>query len=238
LEHSREPVAESTLGHLHRDGVELLPPELSGLLEAADPAAREAAWKTFVEAHSRLLLYTARKLDRDYDATMDAYAYVLEQLRRDDFQRLRAYVSDDRSKFTTWLVVVARRLCLDRLRQRYGRPPDAEPDHGEARAVRRRLVDLLGEELDTLGLADAAGGDPETQLRARELSRALAGVLGDLEPRDQLVLKLRFEDGLPAREIAQVMRFATPFHVYRRINTLLEHLRAALARRGVQGPEP
>jgi RNA polymerase sigma factor (sigma-70 family) len=211
---------------------------LSGLLEAADPAAREAAWKTFVEAHSRLLLYTARKLDRDYDATMDAYAYLLEQLRRDDFRRLRAYVSDARSKFTTWLVVVARRLCLDRLRQRYGRAPEAEPANREARAVRRRLVDLLAEELDAAVLGDTAGGDPETQLRAKELSRTLTGVLGDLEPRDQLLLKLRFEDELPAREIARLMRFATPFHVYRRINTLLERLRAALARHGVQGPEP
>jgi RNA polymerase sigma factor (sigma-70 family) len=211
---------------------------LSRLLEAADPAAREAAWKTFVEAHSRLLLYTARKLDRDYDATMDAYTHLLEQLRRDDFQRLRAYVADGRSKFTTWLVVVARRLCLDRLRQRYGRAQDAEPDSREARAVRRRLVDLLGEELDTADLADTSGGDAETQLRARELSHALTRVLGDLEPRDQLLLKLRFEDGLPAREIARLMRFATLFHVYRRINTLLEQLRAALARRGVQDSKP
>lgn len=169
---------------------------------------------------------------------MDAYAYLLEQLRRDDFQRLRAYVSDDRSRFTTWLVVVARRLCLDRLRQRYGRAPDAEADNRETHAVRRRLVDLLGEELDTAVLADTAGADPETHLLANELRRVLTGVVGELEPRDQLLLKLRFEDELPAREIAQVMRFATPFHVYRRINTLLGQLRAALARRGVQGSEP
>lgn len=113
--------------------VSLLPPELSGLLEAADPAAREAAWKTFVETHSRLLLHTACALSRDYDAAMDAYAYILEQLRRDEFHRLRAYTTQSRCTFTTWLVAVARRLCLDRIRQRYGRSHGAGPESHEAR---------------------------------------------------------------------------------------------------------
>lgn len=218
--------------------VQLLPSELHGLLQAADPAAREAAWKTFLETHSRLLLHTARTLGRDYDAMMDTYAYLLEQLQRDDFHRLRAYVVDDRSKFTTWLVVVARRLCLDYLRHRYGRP-DAGPRSSMARAVRRQLVDFLAEEIDPSGRTDPAAPDnPETQLRKSELSKALIDALGDLEPRDRLLLKFRFDDDLPAREIGQVMGFATPFHVYRRLNSLLERLRAALIRRGIGGPEP
>jgi RNA polymerase sigma factor (sigma-70 family) len=170
---------------------------------------------------------------------MDAYAYLLEQLRRDDFTRLRAYVSDGRTKFTTWLVVVARRLCLDHLRQRYGRPQDAGPRSSATRAVRRRLIDHLVEELDPSGHSDpAAIDDPETRLRMMELSRALTGALGGLEPRDQLLLKLRFDDGLAAREIGQVMGFPTPFHVYRRLNALLERLRAMLHGRGIQGSEP
>ena len=197
------------------------------------------AWKTFLETHSRLLLHTARTLGRDYDAAMDAYAYLLEQLRRDDFRRLQAYVADERTKFTTWLVVVARRLCLDHLRHRYGRSQDSGERSSAARAVRRQLVDLLAEGLDPSGRTDPAAADnPEIQLRTRELSRTLAEVLGGLEPRDQLLLTLRFQDGLPAREIGQVMGFPTPFHVYRRLNTLLEELRAALGRRGVQGSEP
>jgi len=197
------------------------------------------AWKTFLETHSRLLLHTARTLGRDYDAAMDAYAYLLEQLRRDDFRRLRAYIPDGRTKFTTWLVVVARRMCLDHLRQRYGRPQDAGSRSSSTRALRRQLVDLLVEELDPSGRSDpAAVDDPETQLRLRELSRALTDALGGLEPKDQLLLRLRFDDGLPAREIGQVMGFPTPFHVYRRLNLLLDRLRVELGRRGVQGPEP
>ena len=169
---------------------------------------------------------------------MDAYAYMLEQLHRDDFRRLRGYVSDGRTKFTTWLVVVARRVCLDHLRQRYGRQESASPDR-EAHAARRRLVDLLAEELDVSGAADAtAAGNPETQLRANELSRAVAAALSGFEPRDRLLLKLRFEDGLPASEIAQIMAFTTQFHVYRRLNAVLEQVRAALRGRGVQDSEP
>lgn len=160
---------------------------------------------------------------------MDAYAYVLEQLRRDDCHRLRSYVSDGRGKFTTWLVVVARRLCIDYIRQRYGR---------EAGASRRNLVDLLVEQLDPADLADHTSPDPETSLRVHELSGALGGALGALDARDRLLLKLRFEDDLPAREIGQIMGFRTPFHVYRRLNALLERLRTALGRRGVQGSEP
>ena len=216
----------------------MVPRELSRLLDAADPAAREAAWTSFLETHSRLLLHTARTLHRDYDAAMDAYAYLLEQLRRHDFSRLRSYTADSGSKFTTWLVVVARRVCLDRLLQRYGRPQDASPEGREVQAARRRLVDLLGEQLDPSDVADPAHQTPETDLRSDELSRVLTSALSTLEPRDRLLLTLRFEDGIPVREIGQVMGFPTPFHVYRRIHTLLDRLRAVLRQRGVEGPEP
>ena len=216
----------------------MAPRELYDLLDAADPAAREAAWKSFLETHSRLLLHTARTLHRDYDATMDAYAYLLDQLRHNDFHRLRSYAADSGSKFTTWLVVVARRVCLDRLRQRYGRRQNASPESREAQAARGRLVDLLAEDLDPSDVADPAGGTPETNLRAAELSRSLTNALSRLEPRDRLLLTLRFEDGLPAREIGQVMGFPTPFHVYRRIHALLEGLQAVLRRRGVEDSEP
>src|SRR5690349_3819630 len=179
-------------------------------------------------------MHTARTTGRDYDATMDAYAYLLEQLRRDDFHRLRAYTVQSHCKFTTWLVVVARRLCLDRERQRYGRRQGAEQQSHEATGARRRLVDLVAEELNASELADPTGENPERQLRANELNQALLSALMGLEPRDRLLLQLRFADGLAAREIGQVIGFPTPFHVYRRLNTLLGQLRAALARRGVR----
>jgi RNA polymerase sigma factor (sigma-70 family) len=216
----------------------VLPPELSALLDARDDTAREAAWTRFLEVHSRLLLHVARGPDRDYDAAMDAYAYLLQQFQQDDFHRLRAYTADGRGRFTTWLVVVARRLCLDHLRHRYGRVRDAEAGGREAHTIRRRLVDYVAEEIDSAELPDAGTRDPEARLRAAELSRSLGEVLGTLDPRDRLLLTLRFEDDLPAREIARLMGFATPFHVYRRLAALLATLRRSLDRRGVHDPEP
>jgi len=214
------------------------PVELSALLTARDASKREAAWQVFIAAYNQVLLHTARSLDRDYDASMDAYTYLLERLREDDFRRLRAYAPSDRTRFTTWLVVVARRLCLDHLRRRYGRVQTAEPQSVEARAVRRRLVDHLAEEIDSADLPDGGMGDPHAQLRAAELSRSLADALRGLDPRDQLLLTLRFTDERPAREIALMMKYPTPFHVYRRLAVVLDLLRAALARRGVRESEP
>lgn len=212
-----------------------LPPDLSRLLDAAGPPAREEAWTQFVGTYSRLLLHTARSLAPQYDAAMDAYTYVLEELRRDDFRRLRAYVADSRSKFSTWLVVVARRLCLDHYRQRYGRARGIGPQKREARAVRRRLADLFAEEIDPARLAHPGPETPETEFQRKELWEALEWAVKNLSPRDRLLLALRFEEDLSAREIAELMGFPTPFHVYRRLNSLFESIRQRLKRRGLEG---
>ena len=209
-------------------------PELIRLLTAPDPPTRDAAWDAFVAAHSRLLLHTARSLNHDHDAAMDGYAYVLEALRENEYRRLRAYAADGRSKFSTWLVVVARRLCLDFHRRRYGRARDPSVEGREARATRRRLVDLVGEELDLAGSSARSAADPDAELQVRERLGALDAALRGLSPGDRLLLTLRFEEDLSAREIGQVMDFATPFHVYRRLNAVLEAVRQSLRRRGVE----
>ena len=207
--------------------------EVSGLLGASDAAAREVAWAAFLKVHNRLLLYVARTVASDYDSAMDAYAHVLEQLRASDCRRLRAYAADGRSKFTTWLVVVARRLCLDHFRQRYGRPR-AATGQGE----RHRLVDLISSDVDLNQLPDAKATNPGVELELAERLGALERALGTLDPRDRLLLKLRFQDALSAREIAGLLGFASPFHVYRRLNTLFASLRAELGRRGIKEATP
>jgi RNA polymerase sigma factor (sigma-70 family) len=203
------------------------------LFGARDEATREAAWAEFAQTHTRLLLHVARSVGRDYDAAMDAYAFVLEKLREEDFRRLRCYAADGRSKFTTWLVVVVRRLCLDYLRERYGRVRETTPEQVEGRQVRKRLVDLIAVHLDVgvEGIADDAS--VEAGLLARERADAIAAAVSALGASDQLLLKLRFEDDLSAREIARLVGLPTPFHVYRRLNLLREELRRALKIRGV-----
>ena len=215
----------------------VLPFELSRLFQAPDGPARDDAWANFVAAHSRLLLHVARSLSPDHDGAMDGYTYVLERLREEDCRRLQGYVADGRSKFTTWLVVVARRLCLDFHRHRYGRARDSTPDAAAEQAARRRLADLVAGAADPDQLA-APVADPALSAQVRELHETLAAATAHLDPADRLLLKLRFNDDLSAREIAGVLGLPTPFHVYRRINVLLDVLRRSLKQRGVEGVEP
>ena len=217
------------------------PAELHRLLEAEEATAREAAWESFVLKYSQLLLHTVHRQSPTYDTAMNRYAFVLEKLREDEFRRLRHFGADGRARFSTWLVVVARRLCVDYLRSRYGRErSEMENDLGEAGAmqVRRRLADLLTEELKLDGIPDPLARDPEAEVRASELQGALLEEVAALPARDRLLLKLRFQDDLTAREIAELMEYPGLFHVYWRLNRVLAGLRERLERRGIEGPVP
>ena len=214
-----------------------LPPELAALLAASGQEQVEHAWAAFVAHHSQLLLHAARSLGADYDGAMDRYAFALERLRDQDFQRLRGYVADGRTKFTTWLVVVARRLALDHYRRRYGRAPtDADQDTSHRRAVRRQLADSVLHPTDPAEVALPDQISPDEQFGATHRSESLASALARLDPGDRLLLKLRFDDGLTAREIAGILGLPTAFHVYRRLNALYPTLRRELEIRGV-GPD-
>jgi RNA polymerase sigma factor (sigma-70 family) len=215
-----------------------LPPELSRLLSAREGPEQEEAWSHFLSAHSSLLVHTCRTIVRDRDAAMDGYAHVLEKLREECYRRLRAYTPQLTTRFSTWLVVVARRLLLDYQRHRYGRPRTDDETRREERAVRRRLEDLVVTEIDPDQLATSSSNSPDLRVRREELTRVLYQALDELEPSDRLLLALRFEDERPVREIAATMGLPTVFHVYRRVGVALSELRRALVRRGVEGSEP
>jgi RNA polymerase sigma factor (sigma-70 family) len=209
--------------------------ELRNLLESADGNARERAWAEFVRVHSRLILHVARSVGGEHDAIMDRYAYVLERLAEDDSRRLREFVVNGPSRFTTWLVVIVRRLCLDHHRHKYGRVREnTDPD---TRRVRRHLADYVATSLEVENLVSRAPG-PERQVREREIREHLREVVNDLSARDRLLLALRFNDDYTARRIAEMMGFPSPFHVYRRLNGVLRDLRRALEQRGVDDPRP
>lgn len=215
------------------------PPELSRLLETTKPGEREQAWTAFLNSHSRLLLSTAHSLGGDHDAVMDRYAYILDWLQRDDYARLRAYVPNGRCKFSTWLVVVARRLCVDQRRRLYGEASTAS-DQGfmERRATRRRLVDLVGEQVEGVELSGPSTDSPEWGVRSLELRKALEDALANLDTQDRLLLKLRFEFDLPMREIADILPAPSVFHLYRRLHRILDGLREALSRQGIKNSVP
>lgn len=211
---------------------DILPASLSRLFEASEEK-RDDAWTAFLEAYSERILKTARSLGGDDDAVMDRYVFVLEELARNDFGRLREYTADRRAKFSTWLAIVARRLCIDHHRKVYGRAPATGSNPRSNPTARRRLVDLVGSELALETLPAPRSDRPDRRLEGAERREALQAAVAGRAPDERLLLALRFEEELTAREIAELMHLPTPFHVYRRLNKVLEKLRNELQRRGI-----
>ena len=207
------------------------PPELTRLLETTDSKNREAAWDAFIEKFHRLLMHVAHSIDHHYDATMDRYAYMLERLQAGNYRRLRRYDPQSRAQFSTWLVVVARRLCVDFHRETHGRQ---RPTKGEDRSgIRRRLLDLVGESIDPDYLADGRAIDPAEHTLVIERREILENAMKALTNQDRLLLTLRFELGASVSEIADALKFPSQFHVYRRLKKILAVLRTALKAQGI-----
>lgn len=212
-----------------------LPPPLMRLLTATTARQRESAWEDFVREYSALLLNVARSLGGSADDVMDRYVHVLEGLRCDTHRKLRSYSAQPQATFTTWLALVARNLCHDHHRQRYGRRQSGMAEAVAASATRRRLIDLVAVELESIEVADG-GVSPELRLRAKELRRALGAALNCLEPHERLLVRLRFEDGLSVPQVARITGYANVFALYRKLDRILAHLRARLHAAGIEDP--
>ena len=217
-----------------------MPRCLSELLKATNTAAAESAWVVFSREYHRLILHTCHRHANGYDDAMDRYAFVLERLRVDDYRRLRTFDPHRKASFTTWLVAVVSRLCTDYHREKYGRSRGTD-DTGTAdvdrQEVRTRLADLVTEELNIERIPDGQRPCPEVEMVATELKEALRVALGDLDDRDRLLLALRFEDGVTARDIATVLDFRSQFHVYRHLKVVLTRLRESLEAKGISRAE-
>lgn len=214
-----------------------LPYPLSRLRDATGSKECDDVWEEFVARYSDTVLHTCRAVAYDRDAAMDAYAYALETLREAGCRRLRAYVPRPDVEFSSWLVVVTRRLVLDFFRQRYGRSRSENTDRQQDRTTRRRLEDLVADEIDPDRLTTEAHA-PDTRLRRHQLEFALTKALAELAPADRLLLALRFEDDRSVRDIARTLGLPSVFHVYRRLGSTLSILRRALEKRGIDSAEP
>ncbi len=210
-----------------------LSPTLKKLLSRDPPS--DDAWASFAREHSRLLMHVARSTSNGHDEAMDAYADLLEKLSQDGCRRLRAYSSHPDTKFTTWLVVVARRLCVDRNRSIYGRLRDHDSAAERDRLGVRKKLANLDEGSDLIdAISDDGAISAIAQLEKTELLDQLESLRSGLAPPDRLLLALRFDDGLSAAEIATILRYPSQFHVYRRINALLAELKMQLKGKGYE----
>lgn len=211
------------------------PASLLALTSAATESERERAWSAFLSDYNPLILHVTRSLGGDHDAAMDRYAFILEVLRRDDYRRLRTYVSEGRGSFHTWLAVVTGRICLDEYRHRYGRLQGEGTEASERHAQRRSLADLAASELD-LDLLAAPGDAPDQALERSERRAMVEAALAQLDAADRLILRLRFEEDLSVPEIARFLGEGSPFRLYRRIEKVLATLRGRLAKHAPEHP--
>ena len=208
-------------------------PALQLLFTPTNDVAREKAWSDFLAGSSDVLLRVARIMGGDDDAIMDRYAFILDSLSRDDYRRLRAYVDDGKSSFDTWLAVVARRLCTDEYRSRYGRVQGDGEEAAARHSVRRNLGDLIGSELGLDELHASPDATPDAQLERKEWRSTLDVALANLQTEDRVILRLRFEDDVSVPEIARLLGLGSPFSLYRRLNRVLATLRKTLEAAGI-----
>jgi RNA polymerase sigma factor (sigma-70 family) len=127
--------------------------------------------------------------------------------------------------------------CVDEHRWRYGRPQGPPPLDDRWRE-RRLLVDLIAADVEVSEISAGDDGAPDETIRRAELSSVLQAALQRLETLDRLLLRLRFEDGRSAPEIARLLDGPSPCHVYRRIDRLLAILRAELTAAGIESSRP
>jgi len=83
---------------------------------------REQAWSEFLESYSPLILQVVHHFETGEDRAAECFLFVCEQLSTNGCQRLRRFEPAGPAKFSTWLRVVARNLCLDWRRKEIGRP--------------------------------------------------------------------------------------------------------------------
>ena len=86
----------------------------------------------------------------------------------------------------------------------------------------------IPEGLDEVPSSDP-GGEPELHAEAMEASAHLSKALSLLTARDRLLLKLRYEQDLTFREIAELLHLQNPFRARHQIQHALDQMKRLMA---------
>lgn len=153
---------------------------------------------------------------------------LAEDMLQEVFVRLweRAHLFEPaRGSLSTWLLGIARNLCIDQLRRLQARPQAAE-DHapGDKEA-------LPFEEW----LEDPAADVPEAAA-LNEQARLVRRALASLPPEQQMVIELSYFGGLTRREIARQLKWPEGT-VHTRARLALLRLRQQLDGLGLRADE-
>jgi len=167
----------------------------------------DAAWiHSAVETHERQLVAYVARLLGDAEEARDVV--------QDGFLRLCGQERDAvAGHLAEWLFTVCRNLAFDRLRRRH-------------REVAMDTQDSALAELP------AAASPPSQPLETSEAQAGLLALLATLPPRQQEVVRLRFQQGLSYKQIAAVTSLSATnvgFLIHTALKALHERAPAALA---------
>ena len=146
-------------------------------------AGDSESWRSFQERFRPLLMYLVRaELSRAgpvrEEDVEDGVSDVTEILLRDGGAKLRAY--DGVSSPATWLRLFALTAVRNRLRRERRLPPPVSDDVLLERAL-------------------GGGEDPAAGITAGEEAARLLAALDAIPPRDRILLRLTYAEGLPGR---------------------------------------
>ncbi len=155
-------------------------------------ARDEKAWKEFLFRYEACIYGTIYRLlsrysIREPEVAADIFANVIQKLLSDNCSALRRF--NWKSRFSTWLISVTRNKTFDYLRQKMRKPTiSLYTPIGDDEELER----IIKDEFDLEHVLD-------TNLTARE-------VLDLLDPKDRLVLKLYYIEGMKEKEIAELLK--------------------------------
>jgi RNA polymerase sigma-70 factor (ECF subfamily) len=162
-------------------------------------AGDDRSWKRFLESYGNMLYGTIKILLGKFSiheptVAEDIFASIIEKLLADHCAALRGFRSN--SKFTTYLVSIARNRTYDHLRSLKRRPTVSisAPLPGSHEDGDDGLEKVLAAEVDL---------DHEIEVRL-SLEEALEKLAGP----EQLILKLYYIEGMKDREIAELVNLS------------------------------
>lgn len=188
-----------------------------------------------IHPHLKLIETVCLKRCRYLEEGHECYIFVLSKLRENDGRRIRQY--QGKSAFKTYVIAVTHRLIIDFIRQRRGR-------FSANKASRKNPV-LFGDHFfptdpkdDRMDIQDPSAGPEELLFRMEAERLKSKGVaiarelIKELASEDQLVLKMRFEDGLKISTIAKALGL-NQRALYGRVKRLMTQLKTGLLKKGL-----
>ena len=180
------------------------------------------------------LLEAARAFDPTKGIEFEGFAHsrvrgaILDEVRRLSFlPRSAVAFNKSHSKATDVLASELGRIPTEaELAEHVGKDLDAfQKERGQARRFETYSMEVMTEEV--MNIADDSSQQPEVIVEHAQFMDALAGAIGELAERDQLLMNLYYVEELNLKEIGEVMG-VTESRVSQLLSAVVKKLRGTL----------